>query len=95
MTFIYYMAIAAFLFVAVLLCIVIMMQESKGTGLGASFGGDVSGSMFGTGTASVLKKFTAWLAVIFMGASILLSVWTSTLETSGIGQIPASIEKSS
>ena len=55
------------------------MQESKSTGLGASFGGDVSDSLFGTSTADVLKKFTAWLAAIFLASCVLLSLWTAAL----------------
>ena len=55
------------------------MQESKSSGLGASFGGEARESMFGTGTAEVLKKFTAWLAFIFLVSCILLSLWTTAL----------------
>lgn len=55
------------------------MQESKSFGLGASFGGDSSSSLFGTSTADVLKKFTAWLAAIFLGSCIVLSLWTSSI----------------
>jgi len=55
------------------------MQESKSSGLGSSFGGDASDSVFGTSTADVLKKFTAWLAVIFFVSCILLSLWTSAM----------------
>lgn len=79
MTFIYFFSIALFIFLCVLLCGVILVQESKSTGLGASFGGDVSDSLFGTSTADVLKKFTAWLAAIFLVSCILLSMWTAAL----------------
>lgn len=79
MSFIYYFALSVFMFVSVLLCFVILMQESKSMGMGASFGGDAGDSLFGTSTALVLKKFTAWLAVIFMGSCIVLSLWTAAL----------------
>lgn len=79
MTFLYFFTIAVFMFVCVLLCGVILMQESKTTGLGSSFGGEASDSLFGTSTADVLKKFTAWLAVIFLVSCILLSLWTAAL----------------
>ncbi len=52
-------------------------------GLGASFGGDNGDSLFGTSTADVLKKFTAYLAGFFMIACILLSLWTSVIGRSG------------
>lgn len=48
-------------------------------GLGASFGGDPGESLFGTSTAAVLKKFTAYLVAIFMIACILLSIWSSSM----------------
>lgn len=55
------------------------MQESKSLGLGASFGGDSGDSLFGTSTAEVLKKFTAYLVAIFMIGSVVLSLWTANL----------------
>ncbi len=79
MTFIYFLAISLFILLCILLCFVILIQESKSTGLGASFGGDASDSLFGTATADVLKKFTAWLALIFLVSCVMLSLWTSAL----------------
>ena len=76
--------IVLFLFVALcaLLCFVILIQESKSLGLGASFGGDAGDSLFGTSTASVLKKFTAYLAGIFLITCLILSLWTSSVARS-------------
>lgn len=85
MSTLYYLALILFLLISVLLCFVILIQESKSMGMGASFGGDAGDSLFGTSTADVLKKFTAWLAAIFMAACIILSVWTSALGRSGHG----------
>jgi preprotein translocase subunit SecG len=79
MTFLYFFTITLFLLLCLLLCGVILMQESKSSGLGASFGGEASESLFGTATASVLKKFTAWLITIFLVACVLLSLWTTAL----------------
>lgn len=78
-TFIYYLAIALFMLLCVLTCFIVMIQESKSTGLGASFGGDASDSVFGTSTADVLKKFTAWLGVIFLISCLVLSFWTAAM----------------
>lgn len=59
---------------------IILMQESKSMGLGASFGGsDASSSLFGTSTADVVKKITSWLAAIFMIGCVVLSLWTAAL----------------
>lgn len=79
MTFVFYLAIFLFLGICGLLCLVILIQESKSLGLGASFGGDAGDSVFGTSTADVLKKFTAYLAIIFMVSCVLLSLWTSAM----------------
>lgn len=79
MTFFYYFVLFTFIIVAALLCLVILIQENKTMGLGASFGGDAGSSVFGTSTAQVVKKITAWLAVIFFCICIILSSWTSLL----------------
>ena len=79
MTFLYFFTLTLFMILCVLLCFVILIQESKSSGLGASFGGETSDSLFGTSTADVLKKFTAWLAVIFLTSCVILSMWTAAM----------------
>lgn len=79
MTVLYYLFLFLFLLTSVILCFVILIQESKSSGLGASFGGDSGESMFGTSTPEVLKKATAYMAVIFLAGCIVLSFWTSSL----------------
>ena len=93
MSFVYYILLFMFLSLSILLSLVILMQESKGTGLGASFGSDASSSMFGTSTASVLKKFTAYMAIIFMGSCIILSIWTAALVRTSTRSIPEVMEE--
>jgi preprotein translocase subunit SecG len=93
MSFVYFLALSLFILLCLVLCFVILIQESKSTGLGSSFGGDSGDSLFGTSTADVMKKFTAWLSVIFLVSCMLLSFWTAALErakhrtTSSIEQI--------
>ncbi|MBY0528732.1 MAG: preprotein translocase subunit SecG [Rhabdochlamydiaceae bacterium] len=94
MSFIFYLALTLFLILCALLCLVILIQESKSLGLGASFGGDPGESLFGTSTADVLKKFTAWLAVIFMASCVLLSLWTASLSRHQTQILPTTIEES-
>ncbi len=84
MSTVFYLSIIVFLVVCAMLCFVILIQESKSSGLGASFGGDSGSAVFGTSTASVLKKFTAWLAVIFFSLCIILSLWTEALGRSEV-----------
>lgn len=79
MTIIFYISIFFFLLLCLLLCLVILVQESKSMGLGASFGGDPGESLFGTSTAAVLKKFTAYLVAIFMIGCVFLSIWSSSM----------------
>ncbi len=93
MTFLFYLAIFFFMLLCGILCLVILIQESKSLGLGASFGGDPGESLFGTSTADVLKKITAWLAVIFMIACVLLSIWSSSIGENRIETLPPTIEE--
>lgn len=79
MAVVYYLFLFFFLLVALILCFVILIQESKSSGLGASFGGDSGDSLFGTSTPEILKKITAWLAVIFLGGCVVLSIWTGAM----------------
>ncbi len=93
MTFLFYLAIFLFMLLCGILCLVILIQESKSLGLGASFGGDPGESLFGTSTAAVLKKFTGWLVVVFMVACVLLSIWSASIGENRIETIPPSIEE--
>lgn len=79
MTVVYYLFLFLFLFLCSILCFVILIQESKSSGLGASFGGDTGDSLFGTSTPEILKKITAWLSVIFLCGCIVLSFWTGAM----------------
>ncbi len=75
----FYFFLFTFLFLCAFVCFIILIQESKSMGLGASFGGDPGESLFGTSTAEVLKKFTAYLVATFMIGCIVLSLWTAAL----------------
>ena len=79
MSFLFYFSLSLFLIFCAFTCFIILIQESKSLGLGASFGGDAGDSLFGTSTAEVLKKFTAYLVAIFMISCVLLSLWTASL----------------
>lgn len=90
-TFLYFTSIFLFLILCVVLCAVILVQDSKSSGLGSSFGGDTNDSLFGTSTADVLKKFTAYLAFGFMIACITLSFWTEGMSRSQTSSAPAAV----
>jgi preprotein translocase subunit SecG len=66
--------LAIWVFVALLMVLVILMQRPKSEGLGAAFGGGVTENLFGAQTTNVLVKFTAWLAGIFFVLTFALSI---------------------
>ena len=63
-----------YVFIAVLMILVILMQRPKSEGLGAAFGGGVTENIFGAQTTNVLTKFTGWLAAIFFLLTFVLSI---------------------
>ena len=89
----FYFSLVLFLLLTVILCLSILVQESKSLGLAASFGGDPGDSLFGTSTADVLKKFTAWLSAIFLISCILLSTWSESASETSKRSLPTTIEQ--
>jgi len=66
--------LVAFVLVAGLMVLIILMQRPKSEGLGAAFGAGVTENIFGAQTTNVLVKFTTWLAGIFFLLTFALSV---------------------
>lgn len=93
MGFLFYVSLFMFLLVSVFLCCAVLVQESKSLGLGASFGGDAGDSLFGTSTADVLKKITAWLGAFFLIGCILLSAWSEAPTRSLKAKAPVQVEE--
>jgi preprotein translocase subunit SecG len=87
MTILFYLFLFLFILASTLLCFVILIQEAKSLGLGASFGGDNSDSLFGTSTAEVLKKFSAYLAGAFLISCFVLSLWSGSLGRNHINAV--------
>ncbi len=81
MMMLFYLGLFLFIGLCLLLCSIILIQESKSLGFGASFGGDASSSMFGTSTADVLKKTTAWFIVIFFASCLFFSYAAGAIST--------------
>ena len=90
----FYFSLFLFLALCAIVCFTILIQESKSMGLGASFGGDSGDSLFGTSTAEVLKRFTAYVVTIFMIGCVVLSLWTSSLGRKTSRAKPAQVEES-
>lgn len=94
MTFFFYIVLTLFLLISVLLCTVVLMQESKSMGLGAiGGGGDMGSSLFGTSTVDVVKKFTAYLAGCFLALAVCLSLWASVISDKSVVVVPSIIEE--
>lgn len=92
MTVLFYVFLFLFLFLCLLLSATILIQEAKSLGLGASFGGDSGDSLFGTSTAEVLKRFTAYLGGFFLMGCLILSLWGASLGRSSSPESAAPIE---
>jgi protein translocase SecG subunit len=71
MIFLHYVGWVLFFLSAVLLTVVVLLQESKGGGLAEAFGG-VGAETFGVKTGGI-NRFTFLLAAIFCGSAILIS----------------------
>lgn len=62
-----------FLVTSIALGVLILLQQSKGAGMGASFGAGASGTVFGArGAGSFLYKLTRFLALIFFVTALTL-----------------------
>ncbi len=62
------------LFVAVALIGIVLIQRSEGGGLGIGSSQGMGGLMSGRGTANLLTRTTAVLAVLFMGLALALAL---------------------
>lgn len=67
-----------FLFFSLLLCMIVLAQESKATGMGAAFGAETTSSLFGGSSAQILQKITGWSALVFLSLCLFFSAWTSS-----------------
>jgi preprotein translocase subunit SecG len=75
---------------ALILVVLILLQQGKGAEAGASFGAGASGTMFGSaGSGNFMTRSTAVLAAIFMATSLALAwVARNQAKSEGVG-VPA------
>ncbi|MEE2750578.1 MAG: preprotein translocase subunit SecG, partial [Myxococcota bacterium] len=67
-----------------ILILIILLQPSKGSDVGAAFGGGSSSSMFGPrGAGSMLSRATTVVAILFMFTSISLALRSTPEKLSG------------
>jgi preprotein translocase subunit SecG len=74
MTILINILLGVYVFIALLMVLVILMQRPKSEGLGAAFGGGVTENIFGAQTTNVLTKITGWLAALFFLLTFGLSI---------------------
>ncbi len=64
--------------ISILLIIVILMQASQGGGLSGTFGSTATSALLGgRGAGTFLSKLTTYLAVIFLGLAVVISLVSS------------------
>ena len=84
-----------FVFAAILIVLVVLIQKGKGGGLSGAFGGVGGQTAFGTRTADVMTKFTMGLAIVWILLAMVLVVWMKPQQVGifeaapGGGQPPA------
>jgi len=80
---------------SLLLIGVILLQKTKGEGLGMAFGAEMGESIFGARASNVLVKITVWLGVIFLVNTVILGVLYSKSRHKSLlsGRTPAPIEQ--
>ncbi len=78
---------------ALVMIVVVLLQQGKGADIGAAFGAGSSQTLFGSrGAGNFLSKMTTAFVVIFMGTSIALSYLTAPRSVLEGIEIPPSAE---
>lgn len=74
----YEVLLGIFLFVALVLIGVILIQQGKGADVGASFGAGASNTVFGaSGSGSFLTRLTTGLVIVFFAVALALNYLVS------------------
>ena len=76
--------------VAAALVGVILVQRSEGGGLG--IGGSPSGMMSARGAADFMTRATRWLAIVFVGLSIVLAAIAASTGT-GVTSVESTLDR--
>lgn len=64
--------------------VLVLLQQGKGSDMGASFGGGSAGSLFGaSGAANFLSRMTKWAAIVFFASTIGLA-WVAHHPTGSV-----------
>jgi preprotein translocase subunit SecG len=74
--------------VTLTLIFLVLLQDSKGGGLGGLSGGNANTLLGATGATTLAAKFTRWTAVAFAVSCLSLAVFTSKSKKSVIDDLP-------
>ncbi|MDA0991057.1 MAG: preprotein translocase subunit SecG, partial [Verrucomicrobia bacterium] len=74
LTFLHYFLMTVEVVSSILLLGVILIQRSKGQGMGTALGGGVGETMFGSQVGNVLTRTTVILAVVFLVNTTILAI---------------------
>jgi preprotein translocase subunit SecG len=85
MSFLSIVLLVIFAIAALLMILVIMLQDDQGEGIGGLFGGG-SSTAFGSRSGNILTRFTSILAAIFILGAFALAWLNRTAESSDILQ---------
>ena len=81
--------------VAVILVVLVLVQDPKGGALGGAFGGSGSNSVLGPmGATTLAQKLTRWVAVVFAGTCLGLTIMIAK-KTGGAGVVDAPVPAAS
>lgn len=90
----YHLLLVLHFIVAVMLIMLVLIQQGKGAEMGAAFGSGASGTVFGSqGTGGFLFKLTGFLLLTFFATSLLLSASVSYNQSSLMASPKIEIEK--
>ena len=79
-----------FVATAIVLTVVILLQEGKGGGFGAALG--TAGQQAYGVKASGVQKFTMWIAIVFLGSAVLIHILNKRARGFDLGSAPQAIE---
>tara|TARA_B100001750_G_C15211012_1_gene448303 strand:- start:52 stop:357 length:306 start_codon:yes stop_codon:yes gene_type:complete len=72
-----------YIIVSILLVVLVLLQQGKGSDIGSAFGGGSGNTMFGPSSSlSPLAKITAILSLIFLVLSFYLTMQSRTVDES-------------
>ncbi len=77
----YSFMIVIYMLVCFFMVIIVLLQQGKGSGMGAAFGGGGQTMFGGRGQTTPLQKVTTIMAVLFMSLSVALASMSGRVES--------------